>query len=338
MMEKPSALDICCGRGKGKWNSPGNRQFKQLVLEYLGEYQSAPSKTAKSKVVESVVREVQARGGRFLRRDETKGLWFEIGPAERRAKVAHCIRDHLATSKKRRTKEGADEDGLSPSFDAYPSPRHSKHARVIRQIDSSSTQAAGYASNMMPHAFNEVHGSRTTNETFLRLHASQHGEIPVISALSQGASMLVNPLCHQSLNANEFQMVSFPMSGTNTSPMINPMYCGTADRVVSVPGQQSIQISSVEAQERAARPPAFSEHMTTTIPHVAAGALEEERNQLPVSMARPNLVSSAPVFTESNLARTTRPQSVTHGLTTLASQLDPESFDFVLSLDNVHKE
>jgi hypothetical protein len=99
-MEHPSALDICCGRGKGRWNSPGNRRFKELVHDFLQQYANAPSKADKSRVVESVVETVQKKGGRFLKRDESSGKWHEIGPSETRSKVAHAIRDHLATTKR----------------------------------------------------------------------------------------------------------------------------------------------------------------------------------------------------------------------------------------------
>jgi hypothetical protein len=99
-MDHPSALDICCGRGKGRWNSPGNRRFKELVHDFLQQYSSAPSKAEKSRVVEAVVKAVQKMGGRFIKRDEANGKWYEISPMESRSKVAHAIRDHLATCKR----------------------------------------------------------------------------------------------------------------------------------------------------------------------------------------------------------------------------------------------
>lgn len=110
-MDNPSPMDICCGRGKGKWNSPGNRRFKELVLKYLKDYESAPSKAEKSKVVEAVVKVVKDMGGRFVRHDDSAGQWYEIRPEERRAKVAHCIRDHLATTKKNSNRSSSSDAG-----------------------------------------------------------------------------------------------------------------------------------------------------------------------------------------------------------------------------------
>jgi hypothetical protein len=100
-MEHPSALDICCGRGKGRWNLPGNRQFKELVNGFLQQYGDAPSKADKSRVVQAVVETVQKKGSRFLKRDQASGKWYEIGSSETRSKVAHAIRDHLATTKRK---------------------------------------------------------------------------------------------------------------------------------------------------------------------------------------------------------------------------------------------
>jgi hypothetical protein len=99
-IQHPSATDICCGRGKGRWNSPGNQKFKELVREHLQQYENAPSKAEKSKIVEYVVEAVQNSGGRFVKRDVTNRKWYEIGASETRSKVAHAIRDHLATCKR----------------------------------------------------------------------------------------------------------------------------------------------------------------------------------------------------------------------------------------------
>ena len=109
-MDHPSALDICCGRGKGRWNSPGNQRFKQVVQDNLQRYGDAPTKADKSRVVESVVTTIQKLGGRFVKKDESSGNWYQIGPRDARSKVAHAIRDHLAASS---CKRGLDDEEQS---------------------------------------------------------------------------------------------------------------------------------------------------------------------------------------------------------------------------------
>jgi hypothetical protein len=108
MNHQMGALDICCGRGKGRWNSPGNQRFKEVVQENLQRYADATTKAEKSKVVESVVTEVHKLGGRFLKQNESSGNWYQIGPHDTRSKVAHAIRDHLVTSSY--TKRGLDHE------------------------------------------------------------------------------------------------------------------------------------------------------------------------------------------------------------------------------------
>ena len=107
-MDHPSALDICCGRGKGRWNSPGNQRFKEVVQDNLQRYGDAPTKADKSRVVESVVTTIQKLGGRFVKKDDSSGNWYQIGPRDARSKVAHAIRDHLATASS--CKRGSDDE------------------------------------------------------------------------------------------------------------------------------------------------------------------------------------------------------------------------------------
>jgi hypothetical protein len=90
-------FDICCGRGKGKWNSPGNHRFKELIQNFLPEYAEAKAKADKSRIVETVVSLIQEGGGRFVKQDEITGKWYPINSTQTRSKVAHAIRDHLAT-------------------------------------------------------------------------------------------------------------------------------------------------------------------------------------------------------------------------------------------------
>ena len=125
-MDGLSDWDICCGRGKGKWNSPGNQRFKDVVQDHLQQYADAPSKAEKSRIVEAVVAAVKEGGGRFVKQDETTGKWYPINAVETRAKVAHAIRDQYATSYKKRQ---------LPS-----SPKMKRH----RRLDSSDTSDKGH--------------------------------------------------------------------------------------------------------------------------------------------------------------------------------------------------
>jgi hypothetical protein len=93
-MDQPSENDVTCGRGKNRWNTPGNLLFKKVMQQKLQSYYEASSRGEKSRIVKDVVRSVQNSGSRFMKKDNT-GKWQELSPRAARTKVAHAIRDHL---------------------------------------------------------------------------------------------------------------------------------------------------------------------------------------------------------------------------------------------------
>jgi hypothetical protein len=74
----------------------GNRRFRFIVALYRDRYICAPSRKVKGKVVYSIVRQVQAAGGRFLVRRKYCNhgeLWTPVTPSVAREKVSHALRD-----------------------------------------------------------------------------------------------------------------------------------------------------------------------------------------------------------------------------------------------------
>jgi hypothetical protein len=137
-MDQPSALDICCGRGKGRSNSPGNQRFKEVVQDNLQRYDDAPTKADKSRVVESVVTTIQKLGGRFVKQEVSSGDWYQIGPRDARSKVAHAIRDHLATATS--CKRGLDDEEPTAS---------KKSNKRVKRVPSSKTMSPQMTSKTM---------------------------------------------------------------------------------------------------------------------------------------------------------------------------------------------
>ena len=83
--------DVVCGRGKGSYNRPGNKRFRELV------HVRSKSKLDKSMVLAAIVEKVREHG-RFVKRKG--GSWFEIGDEQAREKVGHAIREAIASDKK----------------------------------------------------------------------------------------------------------------------------------------------------------------------------------------------------------------------------------------------
>lgn len=85
--------DVLSGRGKLSFNHAGNKRFRDLVNGSVDRYNETTTRLEKATVVNFVVEEIRASGGRFLRRDETAGAWHAFNYAQCREKTGHAIRD-----------------------------------------------------------------------------------------------------------------------------------------------------------------------------------------------------------------------------------------------------
>lgn len=113
---EPGPDDVICGRGKKCYNHVGNERFRLRVLTFLDEYSRAKSKLDKSGVLSKVVEEVRHTSphGGFVKQD-TNGIWFEVGDFLAREKTSQAFRDALhdrykssnLSKKKRRQQEHA---------------------------------------------------------------------------------------------------------------------------------------------------------------------------------------------------------------------------------------
>jgi hypothetical protein len=93
--EEPSEKDVICGRGRGKWLSPGNQHLAELIRKHSQRYEEGTSKTEKSRVVETLFSSLKRKGTRFMKLDESSGNWFEMDDKVARCKVSHAIRDYI---------------------------------------------------------------------------------------------------------------------------------------------------------------------------------------------------------------------------------------------------
>lgn len=113
---EPGPDDVICGRGKKSYNHVGNERFRHRVLTFLDEYSRAKSKLDKSAVLSKVVYEVRQNSpsGGFIKQD-TNGVWSEVGDFLAREKTSQAFRDALhdrykssnLSKKKRRQEEQA---------------------------------------------------------------------------------------------------------------------------------------------------------------------------------------------------------------------------------------
>lgn len=100
-------MDVLCGRGKNSFNHVGNRKFRDIVADAIPGYVTATSRATKSEIVTNIVRKVRESGGRFLKRDNARKVWYVLNYTQSKEKAGHAIRDATITedSKKQRAKK-----------------------------------------------------------------------------------------------------------------------------------------------------------------------------------------------------------------------------------------
>jgi hypothetical protein len=79
----------------------GNVRFREIIAQNLDAYQAAEKRLGKPRIVDSIIREVQKNGGRFLKRDRHQQGWINLSREEIKDKVSHAIRDARMLGEKR---------------------------------------------------------------------------------------------------------------------------------------------------------------------------------------------------------------------------------------------
>jgi len=91
--------DVLSGRGGGTNVHPGNRNFRDLINLHRRAYLKA-RKNDKPAISRAIVRTIRESNGRFLKKDEKSGLWFEIGDDAAREKTSQALRQRAPEMRK----------------------------------------------------------------------------------------------------------------------------------------------------------------------------------------------------------------------------------------------
>lgn len=89
-----AAHDVLCGRGGATNNHEGNRRFRAVVAEHQRDYLVARKKD-KAAIARQIVKIIQNRGGRFLQKNGTTGLWEPITDKKATEKTSQALREGL---------------------------------------------------------------------------------------------------------------------------------------------------------------------------------------------------------------------------------------------------
>lgn len=92
-------FDVLCGRGGGTNNHMGNRNFRVLVSQHQPQYVVAKKaeKTDIARTIVSAIRSAHPTGGRFLKKNEQTGFWYDVGDKKATEKTSQALREGLAS-------------------------------------------------------------------------------------------------------------------------------------------------------------------------------------------------------------------------------------------------
>lgn len=168
-----SDADVLSGRGGGTNVHPGNRNFRDLINLHRRSYLKA-RKNDKPAISRAIVRSIRDTTGRFLRKDDKTGLWFEIGDDAAREKTSQALRQR-APEMRKLLFDTEREEARSAAED------HLRHQRMMMGMPPDAPPGMPGAANggmqMPPMAF--------TNPAFFQAMAANGGKPPGASPNGQ---------------------------------------------------------------------------------------------------------------------------------------------------------
>ena len=119
--------DVLCGRGGGTNTQIGNRRFRSLVQEFQPTYLLCRRKE-KPLIARTIVLIVRNRGGRFLKKHEDEGTFYEVGDEKAEAKTSQALREGLDVRASRSSIDGKKKPARSRK---KKSPKKSPDRRLV---------------------------------------------------------------------------------------------------------------------------------------------------------------------------------------------------------------
>lgn len=92
-VNKINDKDILSERGGKSNHHPGNKHWRQIVLDAKSDYRLLNAKTEKTQVSRNIVARVLASGGRFLKKDPRTGKYFVMTENEARRRTSQALRE-----------------------------------------------------------------------------------------------------------------------------------------------------------------------------------------------------------------------------------------------------
>ena len=130
--------DILCGRGGLTNHHKGNKRFRDIVALHRADYVRAP-KVQKPDVARLIVGAIRTGTppGRFLRKDNDTGLWYDIGDKRATEKTSQALREKLPDREASKTEASFD---ITTNAILLPKASNSDNTKDESTIDAVETE------------------------------------------------------------------------------------------------------------------------------------------------------------------------------------------------------
>jgi len=91
----PKNIDVIIGNGSNVSNHLGNRLLKDIIASKLETYASFSARRDKTSMIRSIVHQIHANGGIFIRKSQKTGTWMEVDSVAAREKVSQAFRNSI---------------------------------------------------------------------------------------------------------------------------------------------------------------------------------------------------------------------------------------------------
>eukprot|EP00594_Rhizosolenia_setigera_P000556 CAMPEP_0178943728 /NCGR_PEP_ID=MMETSP0789-20121207/2749_1 /TAXON_ID=3005 /ORGANISM="Rhizosolenia setigera, Strain CCMP 1694" /LENGTH=696 /DNA_ID=CAMNT_0020623357 /DNA_START=132 /DNA_END=2222 /DNA_ORIENTATION=+ len=112
-IKEPHANDVLYGRGGGTNHHPGNKRFRAMVEKRKNDYVNS-KRLDKPLVALEIIRDWRAQDppGRFLKQDESTGLWHDVGDRKSREKTSQALREKGPSTKNKEQNKVDHDDSM----------------------------------------------------------------------------------------------------------------------------------------------------------------------------------------------------------------------------------
>jgi hypothetical protein len=180
--------DVLSGRGGGTNVHPGNRNFRDLINLHRRTYLKA-RKNDKPAISRAIVRSIREVKGKFLKKDEKSGLWFEIGDDAAREKTSQALRQRAPEMRKLLFDTEMEEAKMAVEAPLSPPPQQQHQQQTYRIQPQQQPQAQPTSIVMGMPAMAQVNMAAaaanplTFNPTFMGManhigNSNSYGDFP----------------------------------------------------------------------------------------------------------------------------------------------------------------